>query len=312
MNEASSTSNDDKNTNSKKKNENDDEEKEETVINTNVYCIRLNRLLKTNNKRVRQIIKKIFKLNRVRDLVHAICALYDNSLPDIGASSLYDCICAPKAYTICVVRKDETCSDDEQDDQMRTLNEKDDTASVYDSSDCLEKIEELTKQPDSIFAKLFSDDEEDSNDQNETDDQEADENEEDDESDENNFTNGLKSFLDSNKESIKSSDKSWLLKNLIGCATLQRCSTFQLPGQDEWIIDLQLMSVRAKYRGLNIGKYLLNLIQNRDYVGNFDAIVTSSDLDAIKFYEKYGFNVDPILNSKYFFIFWSPDLFADY
>ncbi len=115
---------------------------------------------------------------------------------------------------------------------------------------------------------------------------------------ENNFTNGLKSFLDSNKES-KNSGKSWLLQNLIGCATLQRCSTFQLPGQDEWIIDLQLMSVRAKYRGLNIGKYLLNLIQNRDYVGNFDAIVTSSDLDAIKFYEKYGFNVDPILNSKY-------------
>ncbi len=225
-------------------------------------------------------------------MVHAICALYDNSLPDIGASSLYDCICAPKAYTICVVRKDDTATDDQ--DQV-SLNENDDSSSVYDSSDCLEKIEELYKQPDSIFSKLFSDDEDD-----ETDDvdQETDDNEEDEESDENNFTNGLKSFLDSNKES-KNSGKSWLLQNLIGCATLQRCSTFQLPGQDEWIIDLQLMSVRAKYRGLNIGKYLLNLIQNRDYVGNFDAIVTSSDLDAIKFYEKYGFNVDPILNSKY-------------
>jgi hypothetical protein len=62
------------------------------------------------------------------------------------------------------------------------------------------------------------------------------------------------------------------------------------------------MSVRPKYRGLNIGKYLINLIQNKNYVGNFDAIVTSSDLDAIKFYEKYGFNIDPILNSKYKFI----------
>ncbi len=191
-----------------------------------------------------------------------------------------------------MVRKDDTATDDQ--DQV-SLNENDDSSSVYDSSDCLEKIEELYKQPDSIFSKLFSDDEDD-----ETDDvdQETDDNEEDEESDENNFTNGLKSFLDSNKES-KNSGKSWLLQNLIGCATLQRCSTFQLPGQDEWIIDLQLMSVRAKYRGLNIGKYLLNLIQNRDYVGNFDAIVTSSDLDAIKFYEKYGFNVDPILNSKY-------------
>lgn len=68
------------------------------------------------------------------------------------------------------------------------------------------------------------------------------------------------------------------------------------------MIDLQLMSVRRKYRGLNIGKYLINLVQNKNYVGTFDAIVTSSDLDAIKFYEKYGFNIDPILNSKYKFI----------
>ena len=73
-------------------------------------------------------------------------------------------------------------------------------------------------------------------------------------------------------------------------------------GQDEWVIDLELMSVRKKYRHLNIGKYLINLIQNKNYVGNFDAIVTSSDLDAIKFYEKFGFSIDPILNSKYKFI----------
>jgi ribosomal protein S18 acetylase RimI-like enzyme len=269
-----------------------------SLINTNVYCIRLNRLLKSNNKKVRQIIKKIFKLNRIRDLVHAICALYDNCLPDIGASSLYDCICAPKAYTICVVRKE-----DDSENNNENTEDDDDSVSVYDSNDCLEKIEDLTNQPDSIFAKLFSDDDED-------DDELADESSEsDEEQDENNFTNGLKSFLEANKKN-KSSDngekkakkKSWILKNLIGCATLQRVSTFQLPGQDEWIIDLQLMSVRSKYRGLNIGKYLLNLIQNRDYVGNFDAIVTSSDLDAIKFYEKYGFNIDPILNSKYHMI----------
>ena len=112
-------------------------------------------------------------------------------------------------------------------------------------------------------------------------------------------TSGLRSFLEKSR-----ADKSGqpLLGNLVAVATVQKTSTFQLPGQDEWVIDLQLMSVRPKYRGLNIGKYLINLVQNNSYVGNFDAIVTSSDLDAIKFYEKYGFNVDPILNSKYKFI----------
>lgn len=59
------------------------------------------------------------------------------------------------------------------------------------------------------------------------------------------------------------------------------------------------MSVRQKYRGYNIGKYLMSLIQSKSFVKNFDAIVTSSDLDAIQFYEKFGFSKDPILNSKY-------------
>lgn len=273
----------------------------ENLIKTNVYCIRLHRLLKTNNKRVRSIVKKIFKLDRVRDLVHAICALYDNSLPDIGASSLYDCICAPKAYTICVVKQDS----DDTSEIYDEINTDDDTSSTYGSDDCLEKLEDSIKQPDSVFSRLFSDDESETSEDDSKQEKEDEDEDEDEESDGNNFTNGIKSFLDSNKltsskETTEStSKKSWLLQNLLGCATLQRVSTFQLPGQDEWIIDLQLMSVRSKYRGISIGKYLLNLIQNKDYVGHFDAIVTSSDMDAIKFYEKYGFNVDPILNSKY-------------
>ena len=60
------------------------------------------------------------------------------------------------------------------------------------------------------------------------------------------------------------------------------------------------MCIRKMYRGFNIGKYLLNsLIKNPNYVGIYDAIVTSSDVYATKFYEKYGFNFDHILNSKY-------------
>jgi hypothetical protein len=81
--------------------------------------------------------------------------------------------------------------------------------------------------------------------------------------------------------------------------TLQRVITFHLPGQEEWVIDLELLSVRPKYRGYKVGKYLLNLSQNPRIVGTFDAVVTSSDSDAISFYEKYSFSVDPILNSRY-------------
>ena len=60
------------------------------------------------------------------------------------------------------------------------------------------------------------------------------------------------------------------------------------------------MAVVKSHRGFGIGKYLMNhIIQNVNHVGPFDAIITSSDSNAIEFYEKYGFNDNPILNSKY-------------
>ncbi len=79
------------------------------ALNTHVYCIRLSRLLKPSdaaNKPVRHVIKQKFQLGRTRDLIHTVCALYDNSLPDIGAQSVYDCVCSPKSFTICVVKQD--------------------------------------------------------------------------------------------------------------------------------------------------------------------------------------------------------------
>ena len=270
-----------------------------TSLKTNVYCIRLNRLIKTDNRNVKTIIKSKFRLKRTRDLVHTICAMYDNSLPDIGPASIYDCICSPKSFTICVVKDEEEAATDE-------MQSKDDLGSLYGSKDDLRTVEDLNEETASIFTRLFSDDELTENEEAATDGDD-----EGDSANEQDFTYGVKSFLETNRGSCSNAKpnvdkltggREPLLKSLIACATIQKTSTFQLPGQDEWIIDLELMSVRPKYRGLSIGKYLLNLIQNKSYVGAFDAIVTSSDLDAIKFYEKYGFNIDPILNSKYKFI----------
>ena len=96
-----------------------------------------------------------------------------------------------------------------------------------------------------------------------------------------------------------SSKKLPIVRRLVGCATLQRVCTHQLPSVDEWVIDLELLAIRPKYRGLNIGKYLITLAQNRSIVGNFDAVVTCSDSDAVGFYEKHAFSVDPVLNSRY-------------
>jgi len=245
-------------------------------VNVCIYSINISKILEAN-KATRQSVKKTFQLKRFNDLVHTICALYDNALPDIGPNSVYECISSSKSYTIMIVKNEKTNQESEEDSS--------DKESLYNLNDCLSQLEEENPEPDSLFKNIFSDSEDDVD---EVDDQEEKENVD--------FSQGLKSFLEKNS---KCQEKDPIIKSLIGCATLQRCIAFPLPGHEEWVIDLQLMGVRKKYRGFNIGKYLVSLIQNKHYVKKYDAIVTSSDLDAVLFYEKYGFSKDPILNSKY-------------
>lgn len=258
----------------------------EQNLSTKVYSIRLNRLLQRNDSNRCKIkcLKKIFKLTRISDLTHTISALYDTSLPDIGPVSVYDCICSPKAFTICILKDTEPHKPTELTDEVN-----EDTNTGYSSEDCLSSIEDGVKQPEPLFQHLFSEDPTDLN---------TGESEDEDEDTDPDHTAGLKTYIKANRGN-PGVEKARILKSLIACATLERVSTFQLPGHDEWVIDLQLMSVREKYRGFNIGKYLINSIQNRNLVGTYDAIVTCSDSSAIQFYEKYAFCIDPILNSKY-------------
>lgn len=262
----------------KRKNTNyKDSQQNENKVNVEVYSINISKIFESNNT-IRQSIKKKLKLKRFNDLVHTICALYDNALPDIGPNSVYECISSQKSYSIMVVTTDRNAQENEEEESDRE--------SLYNVDDCLSKLEEENPESESLFKNLFSETEDDSDEEDDKEDEEENVD----------FTQGLRSFLAKNS---KSEVKDPIIKNLIACTTLQRCITFPLPGHEEWVIDLQLMGVRKNYRGFNIGKYLVNLIQNRNYVKKYDAIVTSSDLDAILFYEKYGFSKDPILNSKY-------------
>ena len=106
-----------------------------------VYVLRLGRLIKSSDKILRDSIKQKFGVNKIRHLAHAISALYDHCLPDLGARSVYDCICANKAFTICVLK----------DNDIQTKEVSLDTESVYDSDDNLDTVEEFYEQPESIF-----------------------------------------------------------------------------------------------------------------------------------------------------------------
>lgn len=266
------------------------------TVNVIVYSIRLNRLMRTDeaNMKTRELVRKYLHLDRINDLIHSVVALYDNSLPDIGIQYIYDCICSRKAYTICIFRELDTSLVDSDVNTVEVEYDED--------TDCLESID--NEAPKSIFHKLFHANSSSESSSSGSEEDEADEND-DAKSSSNNeedFTIGIKTFLEKYRKSNENNKENFKnpLTRLLACTTLERVNTFQYPGQDEWVILLQLMAVLKSHRGYGIGKYLMaNIIQNVQLVGPFDAIITSSDANAIEFYEKYGFNDNPIMNSKY-------------
>lgn len=250
--------------------------KENKIIKARLYSIRIARIFdqvsNIKNHKNLSLIKRLFNVQRLNDIIHSITGLYSLSLPEIGERAIYECLSSKKAFTICIIKDNDNSNQNELED-----------IESYSSDDCLSTIEESMHQNPNIFENVFSDESNEEDEQDESEDELK------------SFTKGLKSFIENSM-----SKKSSFVKNLLACATLERVNSYQLPGQDESIIDLQLLAVRNKYRGYSIGKYLINLILNKDFVGNYDAIVTCSDSNAIKFYEKFSFSIDPILNSKYF------------
>ena len=280
-------------------------------VETSVYMLRLSRLVKSSDQNLRRTVKQKFGVTRIRDLVHSLCALYDHCLPENDVNYFYDSICDDDMFTICVLKK--------ADQENEAYKCKEDEMSVYGSGDNLDAIEDFFKGPESIFKGVFSDQEED-------DDDEEDDDEEEDEC----LTSGIKSFLekskgvkfDSKKLEIKETGRAQkppLLRRLLACATFELESdedesneksnheeSKEKPEEDkededevEIVIDINYIGVRSKYRNFGIGSYLVSLIQNQNLVGSYDAVIACSDNEAIKFYEKLGFSVDPILNSKF-------------
>ena len=265
-------------------------------IPLDVCSLKLNKLLaesttttknSSSSRKLRKQVRTKFRtFRRARDIVHSICALYDNSLPDLGISAIYECICDPKSLTIFLY--DASSSTDNDNHAVSS------GSSVYGDEDDLENVEKSVEQPKSIFHALFSSTDED----DEEDEEEEDEEDEDDDEEElKNYSKGVGSFIKTSSES-ESCVMRRNVKRFVACCTLKRVSTV-VNSEIETVLDLELLCVQKRYRGLGLGDFLIKLIKNCQLVGNYDAIVTSSDFDAVSFYEKYSFSKDLILNSKY-------------
>lgn len=142
-----------------------------TSLSCQVYGVRLSRLLLPSPlcTSLKARTRRAFELKRSRDLIHTVCALYDTCLPDIGAQSVYDCVTAPKSFTVLIVKSDSASLNDLIGDNQ----EKDGNSSEYSSDDCLSEVEnqdeDSTNRP---FKNVFSDADDSDDDGDDEDDEE--------------------------------------------------------------------------------------------------------------------------------------------
>ncbi|CAF0822456.1 unnamed protein product [Adineta ricciae] len=245
-----------------------------------VYQARLWKLIHTPEKADLDDLAQEFQCN-TQELLHTVVALYDKCLPEIGGETIYNTVCAKKVVTILIVH----------DDPNVVLKPATAGALVTDEEDCLDTLLENIEEPDSVFHDVFSD-----RSSSESSDDDEDESDDDDnnDGDERDYSIGVGAYL----KKVKAG-KINLHKRLISCLSFEKITMFASQFQEEHVLDLLLLACRKKCRGKGIGRHLMKLLMNRDYIGDFDAIITASDQSAIDFYRKFGFTEDAILLSKY-------------
>jgi ribosomal protein S18 acetylase RimI-like enzyme len=253
-----------------------------------------------------------------RDLLHAVIALYNVSLPEMTPDILYSSVCDKWSRTVILLRDaDETlkelksryqpdssqngAGDDQPPSSFIPVGTEPDSGLVNGIDDYVVKEEEDKFRADdekpSVFAGVFSDtdDEELTSDNDDVD-------EEDD--DEDDFSQGMYSFIKGAKERHHQRQKSAgspaiqslaIENRLVAATTFEK--TFVKPG--DRVVHLTLIAVRRRYRKCNIGEYLLSQVKNVSVVGKYDAVVVHADNSAIGFFTKYGFTDDVVLNSRW-------------
>nr|KAI8754414.1 hypothetical protein BgiMline_012880 [Biomphalaria glabrata] len=245
-----------------------------------------------------------------RDLLHAVCGLYDISLPDMESETIYNTVCAKWARTIAIVQdiKDATDNMMERLIKKRVREQKKLLEDQHEKKEAnkdawkakIDEVEDVFKEEEeevhlSAFIDVFSD-------TDEEEDEDVDEEEED--SSEENYTKGINTFIKSSFERRQQRESSDCLitpstigieNRLLGCVTFEK----KFIEEKQRVIHITLISIRPRYRHYKIGQYLLSKCVSPVITGHFDAVVVHADNSAVNFFGKYGFSADVALNKKW-------------
>ncbi|XP_035699746.1 uncharacterized protein LOC118432312 isoform X1 [Branchiostoma floridae] len=232
-----------------------------------------------------------------RDLLHAVVALYDGSLPDVGEEFLYATVCAKWSKTILMLRDsgevvEELCKSHPVGGTSATSSTQDSGIADGEKGQqggrgADEKKEDEDKRR---FADVFSDS--DSSDGSSSDSEE-----------EEDFSAGADDFVQRVRERRQqrrdgrfqpSQGNLGIESRLLACATFERSYC-----KGEKVVQLHLIAVRRRYRKWGMGRYLLKQVKHPPVVGTYDYLIVHADSSATDFFERFGFSDDVVLNSRF-------------
>ncbi|XP_065834268.1 uncharacterized protein [Oscarella lobularis] len=228
-----------------------------------------------------------------RELLHAVAALYDQSLPDVTRDIIYTHICKPSSRSVLFIR--------DAQGAIREASERGCKRKVSDfpDDDVTSKETENGANDDEDSKSLFDDVFSDSDDEEQEDEEEEDD---DDEEESEDFSNGCEDFVRAVKRRRRLRQKGTFTQESVGIESrLAAAASYErLVGkEDDGIIQLSLISVRKRFRKRGLGKRLINMIKDPTVMGSFKCIIAYVDHGAIEFFRKHNFTDDVVVSSRF-------------
>ncbi|XP_031420206.2 uncharacterized protein si:dkeyp-50b9.1 [Clupea harengus] len=229
-----------------------------------------------------------------KDVLRAVVALYDVSLPDIGASDILDTVQCSGAHTIVLLRPSKDVLEEYQ--RRRAFSGQRREGSVCALSSC------AGEDSEPHFSSCFSDSEEST--------EESSVDQEDTAgalgSVWQRFCRGLEEFqaLAQQRRALRRAARGEQLlpPSAVGVESLiVGVATYELKTltTGDKVLQLSLIAIRKSYRSCGVGRYLIELLKSQSVCGSYDALLAHADTDALNFFTCCGLIDDALLNDKF-------------
>ncbi|KAI2648471.1 putative N-acetyltransferase YjcF [Labeo rohita] len=204
------------------------------------------------------------------DVLRAVVALLDTSLPDIGPRDMHETVHYPGIYTVILSRDHADVLEDYRGraSQKRTS---------FTPVPCKTTVK--ANCTSNMLAELWSWEQ---------------------------FCEGLQEFVDEAKDrkerrAVQREDGK-IPPSAVGVESLivaAACYELKILSTGDMVLQLSLLAVRKRYRHLGIGSYIMELLKTQSVVGKYDTLVAHADTDAIGFFKGHGLTDDLLLNDQF-------------